>query len=204
MLVVHPESCCDICLDSYTIESSEPANSPHAIGCGHIFCLTCLQSLSPPSACPLCRKVFQSDHIKKLHLTNPPKSVTPAQDAINDRPNLLLQRVALVSGEHVPEADVAEVVTEVEEWLEADPHPNMPLQAAVAALHDSRTSRGVEQSLRSMILDIESKHALELSGLQFEMENLQNAHSRYHNSVISRIQDIENEHASEVNIWLRV
>ncbi|KAG1720175.1 hypothetical protein EDB19DRAFT_1778535, partial [Suillus lakei] len=39
MLVVHPASCCDVCLDPYSI-SSEPTNSPHAITCGHIFCHT--------------------------------------------------------------------------------------------------------------------------------------------------------------------
>ncbi|KAG1813680.1 uncharacterized protein BJ212DRAFT_1366533 [Suillus subaureus] len=43
MLVVHPASCCDVCLDLYSI-SSEPANSPHAIACGHIFCLTCVHT----------------------------------------------------------------------------------------------------------------------------------------------------------------
>ncbi|KAG0695369.1 hypothetical protein DFH29DRAFT_1083379 [Suillus ampliporus] len=163
MLFVHPGSYCDICFDPYTVDSSEPANSPHAIECGHIFCLWCLQSLSPPSACPLCRKLFKPNHIKKLHLTNPPEFVTPAQDAINSHPNLLLQRIALVSGKHVLEADVAEVVTEVEEWLEADPNPNMPLQAAVEALYDSLTSRAVEQSLRSEILDIKNKHAREVN-----------------------------------------
>ncbi|KAG1725647.1 hypothetical protein EDB19DRAFT_1754539 [Suillus lakei] len=40
MLVVHPASC-DVCLDPYSV-SSQPANSPHAIACGHIFCLTCV------------------------------------------------------------------------------------------------------------------------------------------------------------------
>jgi hypothetical protein len=39
MLVLHPSSRCDVCLDDYTWVS--PTNSPHAISCGHIFCLTC-------------------------------------------------------------------------------------------------------------------------------------------------------------------
>jgi hypothetical protein len=43
MLVVHPASCCDVCLDPYSI-SSELASSPHAIACGHIFCLTCVHT----------------------------------------------------------------------------------------------------------------------------------------------------------------
>ena len=43
MLVVHPASICDVCLDPYSI-TTEPANSPHVIACGHIFCLTCVSA----------------------------------------------------------------------------------------------------------------------------------------------------------------
>ncbi|KAG2065620.1 hypothetical protein BDR04DRAFT_1032218 [Suillus decipiens] len=132
MLVVHPASCCDVCLDPYSI-SSEPANSPHAIACGHIFCLTCLRSLSP-SACPLCRKPFQSDRVKKLHLANPPELDNAEQNAIDAHASLLLQRIALVSGEDTPEADVVEVVTEVQEWLQSQPDdPNSVSPASVLA-----------------------------------------------------------------------
>ncbi|KAG2338988.1 hypothetical protein BDR05DRAFT_835054, partial [Suillus weaverae] len=66
MLVVHPSSSCDICLDHYSI-SSDLATSPHAIDCGHIFCLRCLHSLNT-STCPLCRELFDPDRIKKLHV----------------------------------------------------------------------------------------------------------------------------------------
>ena len=34
MLVVGPDSTCDVCLESYT----NGANVPHAITCGHVFC----------------------------------------------------------------------------------------------------------------------------------------------------------------------
>lgn len=215
MLVVHPASCCDVCLDPYSI-SSEPANSPHAIACGHIFCLTCLRSLLP-SACPLCRKPFQSDRIKKLHLTNPPELDNAEQDAIDAHASHLLQRIALVSGEDTPEADVVEVVTEVQEWLQSqpdDPNSHMALRAAVTSLqrykalqdqserekaeyrrlrsqlrnnkrnadHDSKTSRAVEESLLSRIQEIENEHALELSQLHSELENLRNLQPRYRNT----------------------
>ena len=42
MLVVHPSSQCDVCLDAYTW--STPAKSPHAIQCGHIFCYECVSN----------------------------------------------------------------------------------------------------------------------------------------------------------------
>ena len=34
MLILHPNSTCDVCLDNY----SNSAQSPHAIACGHVFC----------------------------------------------------------------------------------------------------------------------------------------------------------------------
>lgn len=39
MLVVHPASTCDVCLDGYTADSE---NVPHSITCGHVFCLRCV------------------------------------------------------------------------------------------------------------------------------------------------------------------
>jgi hypothetical protein len=85
-----------------------------------LFNIRCLRSLSP-SACPLCRKPFQSDRVKKLHLANPPELDNAEQNAIDAHASLLLQRIALVSGEDTPEPDVVEVVTEVQEWLQSQP-----------------------------------------------------------------------------------
>ncbi|RDX54481.1 hypothetical protein OH76DRAFT_1310451, partial [Lentinus brumalis] len=65
MLVVHPSSQCDVCLDPYTW--TLPAKTPHAIQCGHIFCYDCLRS-THPSNCPMCRKAFNPERIKKLHV----------------------------------------------------------------------------------------------------------------------------------------
>ncbi|CAL1710963.1 unnamed protein product [Somion occarium] len=65
MLIVHPSSVCDVCLEPYGWE--EQARTPHAIPCGHIFCYSCLQ-LTTPSNCPLCRKAFLPQRIKKIHV----------------------------------------------------------------------------------------------------------------------------------------
>ncbi|EPQ51326.1 hypothetical protein GLOTRDRAFT_66034, partial [Gloeophyllum trabeum ATCC 11539] len=53
MLILHPLSRCDVCLDEYSFAS--PQQTPHAISCGHVFCHPCLSRLNP-SICPLCRK----------------------------------------------------------------------------------------------------------------------------------------------------
>jgi hypothetical protein len=154
MLVIHPASCCDVCLDPYSIPSG-PAHSPHAIACGHIFCLTCvpvpghflpsnhvsplifnprcLRSLSL-SACPLCREPFKLNHVKKLYLANPLKQDNVEPDPIDDRhASLLLHRMSLVSSDDTSDAEVAKVITEVQEWLKAqsgDPNSVRPFHRA--------------------------------------------------------------------------
>ncbi|KAJ7169698.1 hypothetical protein C8R46DRAFT_1089695 [Mycena filopes] len=68
-LVLAESSSCDVCLDGYT-----PDEGPHAIPCGHIFCRTCLLNVEPTN-CPLCRKAFNRDRIKKLHVDSPETDV---------------------------------------------------------------------------------------------------------------------------------
>ncbi|OAX42745.1 hypothetical protein K503DRAFT_732990 [Rhizopogon vinicolor AM-OR11-026] len=184
MLVVHPASCCDVCLDPYAI-SSEPASSPHTITCGHIFCLTCLLSLSS-SACPLCRKFFQPDHIKKLHVANS-SELDSEQDATNARSNLLLRRVALVSGEDTPEADVVQVLTEVQEWLRSqarDPNSNIPLRASVAALQRYKA-----------LQDRNERAKAEYIRLRYQLRDVKQNARAVKESLLSRIQQIESGHA---------
>ncbi|KAG2141870.1 hypothetical protein DEU56DRAFT_795265 [Suillus clintonianus] len=175
MLVVHPESYCDVCLDIYSI-SSGIAHSPHVIACGHIFCLKCLRSLST-TACPLCREPFQLDRVKKLYLENPPKQDNAEQHTINARhARLLRQCVSLVSGEDAPKADAIKVVTEALELLQSQPDASnyhVPLQIAVASFQ------------RCKVLQDES-----------EREKAECRRLRDHGeSLLSRIQTIENEYA---------
>ncbi|KAG2126894.1 uncharacterized protein EDB93DRAFT_246243 [Suillus bovinus] len=139
-LVAHPSSRCDVCLDPYST-SSDLGTSPHAIECGHIFCLRCLHSLTT-SICPLCREFFDLDRAKKLHVGNPSEQINAEQDnaeqgVVNDRADFLLHRMSVVSGEGVPEVDVVEVVSEVQEWLQSqpdDPNSHIPLRAALDSL----------------------------------------------------------------------
>ncbi|EDR09929.1 uncharacterized protein LACBIDRAFT_293759 [Laccaria bicolor S238N-H82] len=68
MLIVHPSSSCDICLDAYDWDI--PTQMPHAIPCGHIFCKTC----------PFCRKPFVGSRIVKLHVDRPASSEQGVED----------------------------------------------------------------------------------------------------------------------------
>ncbi|KAI6008617.1 hypothetical protein EDC04DRAFT_3146358 [Pisolithus marmoratus] len=194
MLVVHPASTCDICLDPYSI-TAEPVKSPHAIPCGHTFCLTCLRNLSP-SACPLCRKTFRQDgNVKKLHVAEPPELDRVSEGAENTQLLSLLQRVALVSVEDAPDDEVVQVLAEVDEWLSQhseDPSSNQPLRSAVAALRQHKalqdqTARDkaehrrlrheLKHSMKSADHDLQTSRA-EKESLLTQIEELKAVHSR--------------------------
>ncbi|PSR71481.1 hypothetical protein PHLCEN_2v12646 [Hermanssonia centrifuga] len=71
--------------------------------------LRCLRS-TQPSACPLCRKAFVPDRIKKIHVDR----YTPGDE---DEVNEFLRRIALLSGENVEAEDVMKLTHEIHNWL---------------------------------------------------------------------------------------
>ena len=81
------------------------------------FYIRCLEQLQP-STCPLCRKHFQPNKVKKLHVDRVPDEPDGSNRLLDSHSNVLLQRIAMVSGDRAPDADVAEVITEVFQWLE--------------------------------------------------------------------------------------
>ncbi|KAJ7783573.1 hypothetical protein DFH07DRAFT_726884 [Mycena maculata] len=111
-LVLDRSSCCDVCLDAYSWASADDSNSPHAIPCGHIFCRACLASVEPTN-CPLCRKAFNRDRIKKLHVDLPESD--PATD--------LLHRVAL--GFYAEQEDKARLSDDLTAWLDGRPEDDV-------------------------------------------------------------------------------
>ncbi|KAG6371310.1 hypothetical protein JVT61DRAFT_9781 [Boletus reticuloceps] len=70
MLVLGPNSTCDVCLECYTTG----VNVPHAISCGHVFCQKCLDHLMQQK-CPLCRERFSPRDIRKLHVDRDPSTI---------------------------------------------------------------------------------------------------------------------------------
>ncbi|KAJ6519639.1 hypothetical protein C8R45DRAFT_28983 [Mycena sanguinolenta] len=153
-LVLHESSSCDVCLDGYSWQT--PDNAPHAIPCGHIFCRSCLLSVEPPN-CPLCRKAFYHDRVKKLHV-EPPES-----DAGRD----LLHRLALAFDADTD--DQTRISEDLNTWLEGrheDDH--LPLRKAWAAFkiynkmserrqQDKRIIRRFERQILELTQDAELK-----------------------------------------------
>ncbi|KAH7098427.1 hypothetical protein BKA62DRAFT_744456 [Auriculariales sp. MPI-PUGE-AT-0066] len=88
MLVLSPESSCDICAESYNVESL-----PHSIPCGHTFCTSCLTKIaqglwSPRTspACPLCRESFAQTDIRLIRIDQAPSNA-PAYPHVHPYPN---------------------------------------------------------------------------------------------------------------------
>ncbi|KAI0746757.1 hypothetical protein C8Q80DRAFT_1337531 [Daedaleopsis nitida] len=113
MLVVHPSSQCDVCLDPYSWSTS--TKTPHAIQCGHIFCYDCLRS-TIPSTCPMCRKAFNPERIKKLHVDRAPGDAQEA-DGSTVEENEFLRRIGMLFTGDTEDEDINALVTEVGDWL---------------------------------------------------------------------------------------
>jgi len=120
MLQVHPDSTCDVCLDPYNF--SDNAKTPHAIGCGHVFCFECLAHLNHPTSCPLCRKTFLRDRIKKLHVD---PHVPGEREAAMPEAWSLAQRLARCARSEVSIQATDELIEEARRWLEAGDHKEL-------------------------------------------------------------------------------
>ncbi|RPD65465.1 hypothetical protein L227DRAFT_212951 [Lentinus tigrinus ALCF2SS1-6] len=114
MLVLHPSSQCDVCLEGY-YASKEPVLIP----CGHTFCNRCLLSL-PKAACPLCRSRFDHDDVRRVHVDKtqlPPSTPSLSFADIDAARRLQTQSTRLVL--HGGSTDeYRELIGELGNWLE--------------------------------------------------------------------------------------
>ncbi|KAF9783882.1 hypothetical protein BJ322DRAFT_974391, partial [Thelephora terrestris] len=100
MLVINPESSCDICLEHFSVDGDQRA--PHAPRCGHVFCLRCLKSLTR-RVCPMCRTPFQRSEVTKIHLEQQARSSdssTKLARELHNRINSFVQTGASTSVAH--------------------------------------------------------------------------------------------------------
>ncbi|KIY72321.1 hypothetical protein CYLTODRAFT_418101 [Cylindrobasidium torrendii FP15055 ss-10] len=58
-------SVCDVCYEPFNI-SANARKAPHSIPCGHVFCKSCLSTLSQ---CPSCRRQFEQGQVRRLHVS---------------------------------------------------------------------------------------------------------------------------------------
>lgn len=139
MLILHPSSHCDVCLEVYNWDT--PAQLPHAIPCGHVFCKTCLTSTTPPK-CPLCRKKFVSNTANKLHADRP----APSKQDLEELE--LLRRLSLSWS---ADDQQVQVLKEVDAWLRDQPtEMSIPLRIVREAVDKCRAAvRGKERKKKT-------------------------------------------------------
>ncbi|KAJ8503089.1 hypothetical protein ONZ45_g11157 [Pleurotus djamor] len=123
MLTLAPGSACDVCLEPF----DHASHAPHSIRCGHVFCMSCLQHLHPPS-CPLCRQSFGSESIIKLHidldnirpLNNGSAPEAPSQSADHEA-RRLQEAIADIANRGASEQHLRNVIDECRTFLSGQP-----------------------------------------------------------------------------------
>jgi hypothetical protein len=68
----------------------------------------------------MCRRAFQKDRCKRLHIDPPPNSSRTAPDRVIGPLEWALQQLALAYREEVPEGHVARAIEDVESWINAN------------------------------------------------------------------------------------
>ncbi|TBU23937.1 hypothetical protein BD309DRAFT_860178 [Dichomitus squalens] len=119
MLVLHPNSRCDVCLEGYY-----GPRDPIAITCGHILCQWCLQSL-PKLQCPLCRHTYNPADARKLHVDK--SAVPPCTPAISShdldtsQASRLQSSITRVTLEGASRPELEELLQDCHDWLDGQP-----------------------------------------------------------------------------------
>ncbi|KZT03702.1 uncharacterized protein LAESUDRAFT_761794 [Laetiporus sulphureus 93-53] len=116
MLVLHPSSTCDVCLETYNNE-----RDPHSISCGHTFCLRCLHLLTR-RCCPLCRRDFDPGEVRRLHVSKDGRSANPAPSNVtinesSSHAQQWLKRITRIVREGALASEVSQVLEDVHQWL---------------------------------------------------------------------------------------
>ncbi|KAJ3554004.1 hypothetical protein NM688_g3327 [Phlebia brevispora] len=138
MIVLHPNSVCDVCFDPYG-----ESNVPHSIRCGHVFCLRCrdpprcLAQLSR-QCCPLCRQTFGPEDVRRLLVDKTSQPGSPiridSSTAVSELSELpspatsLRNRITRIVLDGGKASDVRDLIDEVRNWLSEQPpneHPDL-------------------------------------------------------------------------------
>ncbi|KAI9063658.1 hypothetical protein FKP32DRAFT_1571792 [Trametes sanguinea] len=126
-LLVHPSSQCDVCLDPYSWTTPDSDKAPHAIQCGHIFCLRCLITVGPRIVCPLCRKPYNKERIKRLVVDKVDGDGSgPAGPMVME--NELFRRIAGLFNDSPNNEDIHAVIEAVNTWVQE--HPRLSADAS--------------------------------------------------------------------------
>ncbi|TFK36274.1 hypothetical protein BDQ12DRAFT_610198 [Crucibulum laeve] len=164
MLVLGPDSACDVCLDGYDNDTK----LPYSIQCGHVFCSQCIPSL-PRDTCPICRASFSRSEVRRLHVDLDSVKATP--EALEAK--RLQAAIAKIANEGSSEQNLRQFIQEGKAFLTSQPR---------AMYKELRTSLkmisymcDVRSTLKSRERELEniSKQVQQLAQLQAENGLLQ-------------------------------
>ncbi|KAI5122836.1 hypothetical protein M0805_003131 [Coniferiporia weirii] len=136
MLIVQPTSSCDVCLERYVWDATDPDSKPHVISCGHVFCQRCLQNLRIPRTCPLCRAAFHLARAVRVHIDLASDelaqaALTPEEQTARD----FEERLGQASADDAAGSACRAVVDEALGWLEGAPaDQHQTLRASLSLL----------------------------------------------------------------------
>ena len=82
----------------------------------------CLAHLNHPTSCPLCRKSFGIDRVKKLHVD---RHVPGAREAAMSGAWSLVRRLSRCARREVDIQSTEELIREGQQWLDADNHKEL-------------------------------------------------------------------------------
>ncbi|KAI0343763.1 hypothetical protein BDW22DRAFT_1207096 [Trametopsis cervina] len=200
MIVLHPNSACDVCLEGYGA-----SNAPYAITCGHIFCLRCLRSLTKQS-CPLCRTGFHSLDIRKLHVDDSSRSTSPSDStsqpssphgdgSLETARDFQTRITRIVTDGASSSAKVRDILDEVRDWLaEQDPEKHSDLRAAWVMLFKYTNVTFKFKDSKDTIVGLQQ----DIEELKEKMrDERESAEARYHELSQKRVSEMETAMAVE-------
>ncbi|KAG6377882.1 hypothetical protein JVT61DRAFT_14668 [Boletus reticuloceps] len=135
MLIVGPNSTCDICMESYM----EVAGMPHVIPCGHIFCRGCLTRMQRASLqnllrskCPICRQQFSSRDIHQLRVDSGGSSPTRVTPQVDTQVQRLLDDIEKMVDGHATVEEMQRAVDQCNAYHDLHPGSSLRIPLGVS------------------------------------------------------------------------
>ncbi|KAG6331738.1 hypothetical protein ID866_7349 [Astraeus odoratus] len=214
MLVVGPNSTCDVCLECYT----NGVNIPHAINCGHVFCQKCLEHLVQHK-CPLCRTRFSPQEVRRLHVDRDPnvKAIVeeepaqpaPAAPVEDEEAQRLLNEIAQIVKQGAKLHEIRSVIDECRAYYKSQGDHYTPVRVSCLLLHNlaesqRRLSLQAEElkGLRAERDDIRERLSAELEAAELRYEDLQRTSEEDKQTLVAKEKSLR-DHYDEMNqSWL--
>jgi len=121
MLVLHPKSSCDVCLECYVPGGG--VHSPQLLAtCGHTFCRGCVNQFKT-GECPVCRTEFQEEDVRPLHIDGVDQNAgdeNAEQDIVSEA-SMYQATISRIVRQGAPSSTLKTFLEECRRWLKNQP-----------------------------------------------------------------------------------